>query len=329
MIDILTMILITAVFIPLFVALLLILITKLLRKINKKETKLSKWSIAKHIFLSYVLCLSAITLIVNYADYSPRMAVNEGFDIAYSIQPKIEEYYEMHGSFPSSNYDVGISSPSLLQGNNVESVTISEGGVITILYKEQKRGKKYGVGGHTIIIKPNLSDGDIIWRCKSETMPFRLHPCYREFQEIEKSTQEAKEQEQAQKYDKEKEQINEFISSTTELKWKLFKHRMNAINDPTNDRGWKTQLSEYANDYNHNLVSEYVEPIIIYVPNNSDNIVIQAKFRSDTGVSEFIRGKTLSLSYVRGKSDSGHWQCGINSIGVTDIEKKYLPDSCR
>ena len=125
------------------------------------------------VFIPLIVLFAAI----NYADYSPRMAVNEGFYIAYSIQPKIEEYYEMHGSFPSSNYDVGISSPSLLQGKNVESVTISEGGIITILYKEQERGKKYGVGGHTIIIKPQLNNETISWNCKSETMPRRLHPC--------------------------------------------------------------------------------------------------------------------------------------------------------
>lgn len=121
-----------------------------------------------------------------------------------------------------------------------------------------------------------------------------------------------------------KAQVSEFVSSTTELKWKLFEHHIIG--------GMPEQpapLSKFADDYNHNLVSEYVEHIIIYVPDASDNVVIQAKFKSDTGVSEFIRGKTLSLSYVRGKSDSGHWQCGLNSIGVTDIDKYYLPDSCR
>jgi len=120
-----------------------------------------------------------------------------------------------------------------------------------------------------------------------------------------------------------KEQISEFISSTTELKYKLFEHHI------IGGSRQSEPLSKFADDYNHNLVSKYVEPIITYVPNNSGNIIIQAKFKSDTGVSEFLRGKTLSLSYVRGKSDSGHWQCGLNSIGVTDIDKYYLPNSCR
>ena len=121
-----------------------------------------------------------------------------------------------------------------------------------------------------------------------------------------------------------KAQISEFVSSTTELKYKLFEHHIFG-----GGRRQPEPLSKFADDYNHNHASKYVEPIIIYVPNNSGNIIIQAKFKSDTGVSEFLRGKTLSLSYVRGKSDSGHWQCGLNSIGVTDIEKYYLPDSCR
>jgi len=139
-------------------------------------------SIAKHIFLSYALCISAFILIINYADNSDRTAVFEGLIIASSIKPDVDEFYKVHGSFPSSNSDAGIAAPSLLKGNNVDSVTISEGGVITILYKEQERGEKYGVGEHTIIIKPQLNNGTISWNCKFGTMPnkFRSSSCYTE-----------------------------------------------------------------------------------------------------------------------------------------------------
>ena len=104
--------------------------------------------------------LSAIAVLVGAAalTYSvsseddkklDRVAVVEGLSMAGVAKIGVVEHYFSTGQFPASNEQANIAAADTLRGNHVNSVTVSEGGVITIEYSYAR------IAGQTVIVRPS------------------------------------------------------------------------------------------------------------------------------------------------------------------------------
>ncbi len=162
--------------IPFFISCALFFISKFVRKLLKKEKKIGKWEDAIYVFLSYLIVVSVLTIpvLVPHPWASGRRAVAEGFSLAGAAKLAVAYYYMQHGKFPDNNNDAGLNESYLIKGRNVVSITVSEGGVITCLYKDSY--VEMGIDGQTIVLKPIPIDGGVSWDCTLGTMPDKYRP---------------------------------------------------------------------------------------------------------------------------------------------------------
>lgn len=95
-----------------------------------------------------------------------KQYVNEGINLASMAKVSVVEYYMSMGVYPSSNQQAGLAAPADIRGNGVDSVTVSEGGVITILFNHL-------VGeGKTLVLTPSSSGGGpVVWNCSGNGLP--------------------------------------------------------------------------------------------------------------------------------------------------------------
>ncbi len=154
----------------------LFFISKFVRKLLKKEKKIGKWEDAIYVFLSYLIVVSVLTIAVKESvdRASGRRVALEGVVLMSPAKIAVAEYYMQHGKFPNNNNDAGLVESYLINGRNVVSITVSEGGVITCLYKDSY--VEMGIDGQTIVLKPIPIDGGVSWDCSLGTMPDKYRP---------------------------------------------------------------------------------------------------------------------------------------------------------
>ncbi|HEX6834695.1 MAG TPA: pilin [Rudaea sp.] len=93
-------------------------------------------------------------------------AIANGLSIGAAVQHRVADYYQHFNRFPTSNEDARFGPPKSFASADVQSVTISGDGVITIAMTEAA-----GVAGGTIVLTPVLShntdEHTVDWRCAS------------------------------------------------------------------------------------------------------------------------------------------------------------------
>jgi len=95
-----------------------------------------------------------------------RIIIQEGVAHAGAARMGVAEFYHANGHMPSSNAEANVVEPTEIDSNYVHSVTITEGGVITIMYRAQE------FAGQTIVFRPLLDkDGYLLWDCYGGTVP--------------------------------------------------------------------------------------------------------------------------------------------------------------
>ncbi|MFC3531682.1 pilin [Vogesella facilis] len=85
-----------------------------------------------------IIGILAAIAIPAYQDYTKRAHVSEGLQLAGAAKTAIAEYYSSNNVFPASNGPAGLASPTEINGNAVDSVTVSTSasqGIISIDYK--------------------------------------------------------------------------------------------------------------------------------------------------------------------------------------------------
>ena len=97
----------------------------------------------------------------------------KGLVYAQGIKIMVAEYYMMNGRYPRNNTLLGIQRPEAYANDAVRSITVSQGGRISIVYTE-----KAGQAGGAIHLTPREVNGHLEWRCSSwdfedirDTMP--------------------------------------------------------------------------------------------------------------------------------------------------------------
>ena len=126
------------------------------------------------VFIAIIGILAAVA-IPAYADYMARAQLTEGLTLAAPAKTCIEEYYESHQTTPTSNEECGLASPDQLNGSYTESITVSEGGTITVLFRDS--GVADAIAGNTLVLQAELDDqGRIMWNCQGGTVAAKYRP---------------------------------------------------------------------------------------------------------------------------------------------------------
>jgi len=120
-------------------------------------------------YLTIVLGVLAVGIPQN-ADYTVRAKATEGLAMAGAAKVAVTEFFVQYGSFPASNFETGLDEPREMSGSYVESVTVSAGGVITVVYKGTP------IEGDTIVLRPSEIDGALQWSCTDGTLPRKHRP---------------------------------------------------------------------------------------------------------------------------------------------------------
>ena len=131
-----------------------------------------------------IIGILAAVAVPAYQDYTVRAKMAEGLSLASAAKTAVSEFYASKGSLPSANASVGLPVAASINGNAIESVTITKGGVITILTKAAAAGGlPTTAAGKTLELRPTESAGRISWRCGAQgvkgaaaTLPSKYAP---------------------------------------------------------------------------------------------------------------------------------------------------------
>ncbi len=85
-----------------------------------------------------------------------------GLSIASNMKMAVVEFYHQTGQFPSSNTQVGYPNPTAFADDNIQTISLSDGGRITVVYTARS-----GVEGGAISLTPKYQLGMFQWRCST------------------------------------------------------------------------------------------------------------------------------------------------------------------
>ena len=122
-----------------------------------------------------IIGILAAIAIPAYQDYLIRSQVTEGLNMASAAKAAVAETYANSGNFPADNETAGIGVSTDIKGKYVDSVTISDPGVITVLFGP---GANQAINGDGVILTPLASaNGDVTWTCSGTAdMPGKYLP---------------------------------------------------------------------------------------------------------------------------------------------------------
>jgi type IV pilus assembly protein PilA len=96
-----------------------------------------------------------------YQDYTVRSKVSEGMNLAGASKLAVSETYQSKSAWPVANSDAGMPLATSINGNNVTSVTNSNG-KITILFRNDPK-----ITGSILVLSPSYVGGSVTWNCKA------------------------------------------------------------------------------------------------------------------------------------------------------------------
>ncbi|MGA8262193.1 MAG: pilin [Arenicellales bacterium] len=97
-----------------------------------------------------------------------RAKVSEGLNLSSAAKLGVAETYQSQGVKPDSNAAAGVADSTSIKGNNVQSVAISNSGVITVTYSNQPE-----IQGAKVTLSPTFSAGSVKWKCAPGTPPVK------------------------------------------------------------------------------------------------------------------------------------------------------------
>ena len=114
-----------------------------------------------------IIGILAAVAIPAYQDYTVRAKVTEGLSLASAAKTSVSEYFSSNDKLPTSNAQTGLATSTSISGNNVSSVTVTDPGVITIVYSGSSTST---IKASTLLLKPKPTAGKIQWSCTGGTV---------------------------------------------------------------------------------------------------------------------------------------------------------------
>jgi type IV pilus assembly protein PilA len=124
-----------------------------------------------------IIGILAAIAIPQYAEYTNRAKVSEGLQLAAGAKTAVAEVYSATGAWPGSNAEAGVAVAKDISGNNVTSVTVGAGGVISILYTGLS-GSTCKAAAGTVTLTPASAGtgGSVTWKGASADIDGRCLP---------------------------------------------------------------------------------------------------------------------------------------------------------
>jgi type IV pilus assembly protein PilA len=113
-----------------------------------------------------IIGILAAIAIPQYAEYTNRAKVSEGLQLAAGAKTAVAEYFTANGAWPTTNSYAGVAEPTSISGNNVTSVTVGAGGVITIAYNGLNT-MCGAAGSPVVVLVPDDMGGSVTWDGKT------------------------------------------------------------------------------------------------------------------------------------------------------------------
>lgn len=106
-------------------------------------------------------------------DYTIKAQVSEGTLVAMEFQGKVEEYYQLHGTWPIDNEAAGIPVDGTIDSNYVSRVEVDNGAIIMVFGKSAESE----IIDRTIVLAPEYSANlEATWTCHSTDIPDKRLP---------------------------------------------------------------------------------------------------------------------------------------------------------
>lgn len=122
------------------------------------------------LIVSYIMivliALLAMIAIPQYSAYTARAQASEALSLAGPPKTAVSEYRMNEGVWPRSNAEANIRMPNFYRGKYVSSVSVGDGGRITIVMKST--GVASRLAGRKIILTPTDGGGYISWVCSND-----------------------------------------------------------------------------------------------------------------------------------------------------------------
>jgi len=105
-----------------------------------------------------------------YQQYAKRAQIETDLSLAFDTRNAVTEFIQKTNFWPNQNIDAGL--PKLIENQSIESVVLSDNGVMTVTI----RGEVLGGDAQTLIFTPNTLKGRIVWNCLKGTLVKELRP---------------------------------------------------------------------------------------------------------------------------------------------------------
>lgn len=94
-----------------------------------------------------------------YQNYSVRAKVAEGLNVAGGAKAAVAETHQSKTGWPVDNNGAGLPTPASINGNNVSSVSVSNGR-ITVAFRNDPN-----IDASILLLSPSFVGGALTWAC--------------------------------------------------------------------------------------------------------------------------------------------------------------------